>query len=177
MKKLLKKCLAVTLAALLLATPGMKLLAGEPAARNIGVFRVDGGDARLARTFGGSTTSPRDGQRLNVGNVMTTGHDTQVYMQLDTDSILKMDEESQVAVGSAGNLLSLSVFYGSALVDAAQQASGQSLETRIGNITTGVRGTLFIAGIRENGAVVVTMLSAKGQSMYMMARAESWRCR
>ena len=162
MKNLFKKSFATVLVLVLLVAPGMSLIASEPAARNISVFRVEGNDARLARTFGGNTTTPRDGQRLSVGNVMTTGHDTQVYMQLDTASIMKMDEESQVAVGSAGNLLSLSVFYGSALVDAARQTSGQSLETRIGNITTGVRGTLFIAGIRENGAVVVTMLSGEG---------------
>ena len=162
MRNLLKKIIAITLSLLLLFAPGMSLFAEEPTARNISVFRVEGEEARIARTLGGTSTFPRDGQRLNVGNVMTTGRDTQVYMQLDTESVLKMDEESQVAVGHAGNRLSLSVFYGSALVDARQQVPGHTLETRIGNITTGVRGTIFTAGIREDNEIVVTMLSGEG---------------
>ena len=82
MKSLIKKSIATILVLLLAAAPGMSLLAQEPTARNISVFRVDGLDARLARTIGCNTTTPRDGQRLNVGNVMTTGRNTQVYMQL-----------------------------------------------------------------------------------------------
>lgn len=44
MKNLFEKYLAIALAALLLATPGMRLYANEPAGRNISVFRVDGED-------------------------------------------------------------------------------------------------------------------------------------
>ena len=46
MKNLIKKSIATMLALLLLAAPGMSLLAQEPTARNISVFRVDGLDAR-----------------------------------------------------------------------------------------------------------------------------------
>ena len=163
MQNFFKKWLAVFLAALLLAWPSLQVLAQDPMARTLSVFRVDGDNARLARTLGGTSVNPRDGQRLSVGNVMITGDDTQMYMQLDTDSIVKMDELSYVAVAAAGSLVSLSVLKGSALVEVTQQAPGHSLETRIGSAAIGVRGTLFIAGIRDTGATVITMLSGYGE--------------
>ena len=158
MFKKLTACLLV----LALTMPNLLAFAQEPAARNLSVFRVDGEEAFLARSLGGRGMVPQEGNRLNLGNVMTTGIETQVYMQLDAASIVKMDEESEVAVAAAGNLLSLSVFRGSALVEVEQLAPEHTLETRIGSTVMSVRGTLFIAGIREGGTAVITMLSGKG---------------
>ena len=161
MLKMLKK-LAICLVIVSMMAPSMLAFAQSPAARNLSVFRVDGVNALLARSQGGRGIAPREGNRLNVGNVMTTGIDTQVYMQLDAASIVKMDEESEVAVAAAGNLLTLSVLRGSALVDVEQMAPGQGLETRIGSTVMGVRGTLFTAGIHEDGQAVITMLLGEG---------------
>ena len=157
-----KKWLAAVLAVLVFALPTMHVFAQDPMARNLSVFRVDGEDAFLTWGHGGRGMEPRDGQRLNAGNVMSTGLDTQVYMQLDGVSIVKMDEQSQVSVSQAGNRLSLNVFSGSALVEVEQQAPGHTLETRIGSAAMSVRGTLFIAGFRESGEAVFTMLSGYG---------------
>ena len=161
MLKLLKK-LTACLVMIALAVPGLTAFAQEPAARNLSVFRVEGGDAFLARSLGGRGVVPREGSRLALGNVMTTGLETQVYMQLDGASIIKMDEESEVAVAAMGNLLSLSVFRGSALVEVEQLAPEHALETRIGSTVMSVRGTLFIAGIHAGGAAAITMLSGEG---------------
>ena len=157
-----KKWLAVCIAIVLVLTPNLFVFAGEPEARNLSVFRVDGDDAFLARALHGRGTVPREGQRLSLGNVMQTGLDTQVYMQLDAASIVKQDEFTYVAVSAAGNLLSLSVLRGSALVDVAEMEPGQTLETRIGSTVMSVRGTIFTAAIREGGATVITMLSGEG---------------
>ena len=162
MKGLFKKWLALCLAVLIFAAPNMHVFAQEPTARNLSVFRVEGDDAFLTWGLGGRGMEPRSGQRLSAGNVMSTGFDTQVYMQLDADSIVKMDEQTQVTVNAAGNRLSLSVSSGSALIEVAQQAPGHILDTRIGSTVMSVRGTLFIAGMRESGAAVFTMLSGEG---------------
>ena len=162
MRCLPKKWLAVGLVVILMAVPNLHVFAEEPTARNLSVFRVDGYDAFLARALHGRGTVPREGQRLSLGNVMQTGLDTQVYMQLDTASIVKQDELTYVAVSAAGNHLSLSVLRGSALVDVAEMEHGHTLETRIGSTVMSVRGTLFIAAIRDNGAAVITMLSGEG---------------
>ena len=165
MLKMLKK-LVVCLVIVVLTAPGMFVFAQDPTARNLSVFRVEGEDALLARGLGGRGIMPREGNRLNVGNVMTTGIDTQVYMQLDAVSIVKMDEESELAVAAAGNLLTLSVLRGSALVEVEQMAPGHVLETRIGSTVMSVRGTLFTAGIHEEGHAVITMLLGEG-AVYM----------
>ena len=162
MKKLLKKWIAACLVVMLFVSPNLYVFASEPAARNLSVFRVDGDDAFLARALGGRGVEPREGQRLSLGNVMQTGQDTQVYMQLDTASIVKQDEFTYLAVSSAGNLLSLSVLRGSALVDVAEMEPGHTLETRIGSTVMSVRGTIFTASIRDNGTAVITMLSGEG---------------
>ena len=161
MKSLSKKLLMVYLAVMLLI-PNLHVFAKEPAARTLSVFRVDGDDAFLARALGGRGTEPREGQRLNLGNVMQTGLDTQVYMQLDAASIVKQDEMTYVAVSAAGNLLSLSVLRGSALVDVRDMEPEHRLETRIGSTVMSVRGTIFTASIRDNGVTVITMLSGEG---------------
>ena len=162
MLNFLKKWLAVCLAMLIVAAPSMHVFAERPAARILSVFRVDGDDAFLSWGLGGRGMEPRSGQRLSAGNVMSTGLDTQVYMNLDAASIVKMDEQSQVSVDAAGNRLTLSILSGSALVEVDQLAPAHTLETRIGGTVMSVRGTLFIAALGESGAAVFTMLSGEG---------------
>ena len=156
------KKLTACILTLALVMPSLLTFAQEPTARNLTVMRVEGEDAFLARSLGGRGAVPREGSRLNLGNVMTTGMDTQVYMQLDAASIVKMDEVSEVAVAAAGNLLSLSILRGSALVEVDWQEPGHTLETRLGSTVMSVRGTLFVAAIREGGVPVITMLSGEG---------------
>ena len=52
------------------------VLAQDPQARNIQVFRVDGYDARIARSSGARERNVREEQRLTSGNVISTGRDT-----------------------------------------------------------------------------------------------------
>ena len=162
MLSFLKKWLAVCLAMLIVAAPSMHVFAERPAARILSVFRVDGDDAFLSWGLGGRGMEPRSGQRLSAGNVMSTGLDTQVYMNLDAASIVKMDEQTQLSVDAAGNRLALTVLSGSALVEVDQLAPAHALETRIGGTVMSVRGTLFIAAMGETGAAVFTMLSGEG---------------
>ena len=160
--RILLRSITVQLVILSLLVPGLTVFAQEPEARILSVYRVDGDDAFLTWGLGGRGVEPRSGQRLGAGNVMSTGLDTQVYMLLDRASIVKMDELSQVSVVAAGDRLALTVSSGSALVEVAEQAPGQTLETRIGSTVMTVRGTLFVASLRDTGAAVFTMLSGEG---------------
>ena len=161
MRKLLKICFAFSLS-LFMVMPALSVIAEAPSARVLSVFRVDGYNAYLMQELDGRHITPRQGQRLGLGNVMRTGLDTQVYMQLDRASIVKQDEESTVEVSVMGNRLVLSVLEGSILVDVEELEQGHSLETRIGGTVMSVRGTLFIAAERDDGTTVITMLSGDG---------------
>ena len=134
-------------------------------ARFINVHNTRGEDITLSRSLGGRSIEPRSGQRLADGNVLATGWDSFIYMQLDEASIIKMDETSQVQINEARNLLILSLQSGRALVEVTEQPPGHTLYARIGSAAFGVRGTSFVAGRREGdytGAVFVTMLSGYG---------------
>ena len=163
MCRLLKKCLAGVLVLCVSITSMPAVYARSPEARNISIFRLDGQYVSLARAPGGREIEPRAGQRLVEGNILSTGWDSQVYLQLDDTSILKMDESSRVQVGAARSLLSLTVQSGSALVDVLAQSPGHAMETRIGNTSLAVRGTLYIMSRRDADVVTITMLSGSGE--------------
>ena len=163
----IKKAMIMVLATVL--TLGIALpIAAQPApteARLISIHNTEGEHVTLARALGGRTTEPRSGQRLGDGNVLSTGRDSFVYMQLDAASLIKMDESSRVQVNESAGLLSLAIQTGRALVEVEQQPPGYVLETRIGSTAFGVRGTSFITGFVEGdtaGSVFVTMLSGYG---------------
>ena len=164
---MLRKITALALALMMTLATALPALAQDVAAeaRLINIHSTGGDEVALSRTIGGRSIEPRSGQRLVDGNVLGTGMDSYVYMQLDAASLIKMDESSQVQVSEARNLLTLSVQSGRALVEVTDQPEGHVLETRIGNTVMTVRGTSFIAGRREGdytGAVFVTMLSGYG---------------
>ena len=158
--KIIKK-IAACFIAFSLVFGGISVHASNPSARNISIFRVDGDNVSLSRGDA-RTTTPRDGQRLSDGNIITTGLASSVFIQMDTNSILQMAASSRVAVGqSTGNLV-LSVQSGSALVEVRDQSPGQTTETRIGNVGLTVRGTMYTMGLFD-GFVSIVMLSGHGE--------------
>ena len=159
-----RKITALALAIIMASATAMPVFAQDAPteARLINVHITEGDDIRLSRSLGGRSIEPTSGQRLADGNVLNTGRDSLVYMQLDVVSLIKIDESSQVQVSETSNLLTLSVQSGRALVEVENQPPGHVHETRIGSTVMTVRGTSFIAGRREGdytGAVFVTMLS------------------
>ena len=154
--------LALALALIMVFGMVPNVHAASPQARAIDIFRIDGTDVTLARSFGGRQVAPRAGQRLSEGNEITTRWDTQVYFSLDADSIIKMDESTQVVVGSARERLVLTVQSGAVLVAVVDQAAHHSLETRIGNTVIGVRGTHYFMRRLADDVVTITMLSGLG---------------
>ena len=134
--------------------------AADMSARRVSIFYIDGENATLSR--GAQSFSPRTGQRLASGNVVTTGRDTYVYLRLDEDSLAKMDSASQMAVSTRGQNLTLTVQSGNALIHIDQEP-GQETVTRIGNVGLTVRGTMYTVGfepIANEGLFV--MLSGLG---------------
>ena len=133
--------------------------------RLINIHNIEGDDVTLTREPGGRGVTPRSGQSVHSGNVLNTGRNSFVYMQLDGMSLAKMDEVSRVSVSTVGNVLALNVHQGELFVEIEQAKPEHRLEVLIGNTTFSVRGTIFIIGYRQVGfanAVFVTMLSGEG---------------
>ena len=127
------------------------------AARTMSVFRVDGNSVVMTRGTR-QETAAHAGARLSEGYAILTGGNSFCYIQLDTTSLVKMDEHSQISVNRLSDrLLILAVDNGQVLIDVQNQDPEHTLETRIGNVAIGVRGTLFIAGHDNSGGAYVIM--------------------
>lgn len=155
---LFKKLTASLLVGAMVAGTGVThAFASGNTARTVSVFQVTGDSVYITR--GRANASAREGQRLNEGNQLRTGRTDSAQLLLDGNSVLLMDSDSHVSVGSTGNRLSLTVESGQTLVNAGVQAADQDLEIRVGSRGLTVRGTLFTIGQTEEGVVLIVMLS------------------
>jgi len=133
-------------------------------ARTVTVFRVDGRNADIFRNSTSRRTAPRTNVRIGANDTLITGDNTQVYLNLDTLSLLKMDSNSEVHFELTNNLIGLNLQHGTALVQVAEQQPNNSIEGRVGNIAMGVRGTMFTMGhFAEENIVFIAMLSGNGE--------------
>jgi|GEM_PF-4060075 len=131
-------------------------------ARTISVFEVEGDNVIMtkgtAREF-----AVRPGIQLSDGYTVSTGIDSYCYIKLDDDTLLMMDQQSKIQVTKASrNKLAVSVLSGAALVDAAAQAPGDSVETNAGNSSLAIRGTLYIIEYKGDNLLSITMLEGSG---------------
>ena len=157
----MKKIICIIVALSMFLGNVIVVRAADAAARNISVFRVEGENVKLSRGDA-RTTTPRDGQRLSAGNIITTGLNSTVHIQMDQDSILQMSASSQVAVSSSGNQLVLSLQSGSALVNVTEHTPGNTTQTRVGNVGLTVRGTMYTMGVQDERFSLV-MLTGYGE--------------
>ena len=168
----MKRVLAIMCSAVLFLNFTVLAHANAPEGRNLNVFDVTGDELQIAQTIGSRTITPRPGQRLSSGNVLTTGWDSFIYVQFDQTSIFKMDESSQTIVSSARNRLVLTVQSGGVLVEVEPQAEGHSLETRLGNTAIGVRGTSYFVRRGLTGELWITMISGYGEAEFVTDAGE-----
>ena len=160
--KLYKKCLAFVVVLALGMIP--QIVAAETEGRTLSIFRVEGENAFVTRGTP-QEIDARAGLRLSEGYRISTGRETNVYIRIDTDSLVKMDQNSQVAVSRASrDRLSFSVESGNALINVdRQEQQGRTIESRIGSTALTVRGTIFIMGRSINGGITITMLEGSGE--------------
>jgi len=161
--KPLKKAFAIALALILvLSTEITTFAATFTNARTITIISIEGRNAEMWRSTGTPAT-PRQNTRLTNGYQIATGARTHINMRMDRQSIVRMDENTRVAVDIYRQLLGLTVVEGSSLVQVAEQARNQSIMARVGSVVLAVRGTMFTIGHFDDNTVYVVMLSGAGE--------------
>ena len=131
---------------------------GEPRARIMSVFRVDGVAVSL-RNAGGAQIDARAGMGLHAGYALSTGIGSFCYISLDADSIVKMDVSTDVSIAQlTDRLLRINIDRGQVMVNLQYQSPEYELEAIIGNTVISVRGTLFVAGVYAGGEAIITVL-------------------
>ena len=160
--KLFKRVLSVSIVVSMLVGVTIPIFAADEEGRALSIFRVEGVNVSAVRNAGRETAA-RPGLRLGDGYRLSTGADSSIYIQIDDESLVKMDQHSEVFVRAATRvLLALEVERGRALVHVAEQTAGSSIQARIGNTALTVRGTLFVIGHDLDGFHNITMLEGSG---------------
>jgi hypothetical protein len=160
----MKKIIYILLAVLFLAlqTACSSGTGGNAAgqARTVNVFETNGEHSYITR--GQNRTTPRAGFRLTDRDVAATGGNSNMFLLLNAESIMKMDERSTVEINRVSpNLLSLTLVEGAIVADIKRESQDDIYEIRVGNVIMGVRGTSFIVEYRD-AAPVIVMLEGNG---------------
>jgi hypothetical protein len=146
-------------------------------ARTMVVHRVEGPTVRLTRAEG-QTANAMAGTRLNAGDAMATEAASFGYILLDSASLVRVEEHSRVIIDQATDrLLSIIVESGQIHIDVQGQSPGHTIETRVGNVVFGVRGTAYsvrhdtaegVASIEVERGVVVATNAATGAELAVL---------
>ena len=158
-RSLINRFLASFVALTLFGGSFTTIQAADLTVRRVSVFQIEGTEVILSR--GTQNVAPREGQRLASGNVLTTGPDTHLYLQIDGNSLAKMGEASQIGISTINQNLTLTLQSGNALIH-IEQGSEQETVTRISNVGLTVRGTMYTANVLPNGGSSFVMLAGLG---------------
>ncbi|MCL1988180.1 MAG: FecR family protein [Firmicutes bacterium] len=164
---MIKRFLAIILSALILF-PIMTTIpvyaAPTAPTRRVTVYNVYGRNADLYRHNVSRPTRPRTNIRISAGDSLVTGSNTEVYLNLDGASLVKVNANSTLNFELTNSLIGLNLLRGQSLVQVAEQAPEQTLEARLGNLVFTVRGTMFTMGhIIEDNVLFIVMLSGSGE--------------
>jgi hypothetical protein len=128
--------------------------------RLINIFDAVGGDARISRD--GSEFSAMRGQNLFAGYSAITGEMSNIYLNLNRESVLKMDETSRVEVNQlTERSLSLTLSEGAISANITRESDDDLFEISAGGVTLGIRGTRFIVEYRTAMPIFI-MLEGSG---------------
>jgi len=132
-------------------TNGFGLFGGGKG-RVIPVSIITGENATLAQS-GKREQAAKEGAQLSAGSRLATGAETCVYLKVDKDSIIKMNENSEISMSEiTGGVLKFELVKGSVLVN--EKGKEGRLHITAGNSYLIVRGTFFTAKYDSDTMVV-----------------------
>ena len=118
----------------------------------ITVSDITGSNATLTKSDK-SEQAAKKGAEISADCRLTTGAETCVYLKIDADSIIKMNEKSEISVSEiSSDTLKLDLVKGSVLINEKGQKG--RLQMTAGNTLLIVRGTFFTANYDSNNVVV-----------------------
>lgn len=131
-------------------------------ARTIAVFKTEGDQINVAKE-NEKQYEAKEGVKLFEGYSLSTGKNSYAYLKLDGESVVKVDEETELQISKLNDKnLSINVLGGGVSVDAAPQKAENTLEVGAGKTALAVRGTLFVVEYNHKGNSGITMLEGSG---------------
>ncbi len=149
-------CVLSALMALTMVFPAFADEATDSAkGRSIVVQDVTGTAENAQIVRKGAAFAPSKGLRLAEGDTIKTSGDNRVYLIVDDEMILRIDENSEAEVTKSllGQKLNVSVKKGKMFYNVAKNAAGnESLELMANNVTIAIRGTSGIITVGNGKA-------------------------
>jgi hypothetical protein len=128
-------------------------------ARTIVISDIEGDSAFMIRD--GNTSAAGIGQRLSNGTAAVTGGQSHIFLGLNKDSTLKMDEHSAIEVSQVSSRsLSISLLEGAISADIKRRNANDTYEIHAGNTVMGIRGTSFAVDSRGGDPLFVMLLGS-----------------
>jgi hypothetical protein len=151
MKTTKSKFLTLTLAVMMLSLTACRS-DDDLTGRTIGIFKIEGANATMTK----GDDKPFDakaGMRLGANYTTQTGGNTYAYLVIGEDSLVKMDENTEISVDQISErALKLNLLNGEILINEKQKSG--DFEIQAGNTTLGIRGTFFTASYKDSAFTV-----------------------
>jgi len=158
----IKKRLILFVSMCVISALALTVHASDITVRTVILHSIVGDNATLSNG-GPRTFTPRQGQRLNGGSILSTHIDTFIELNIDNNSYMEMDQQSRIALTSLGRRLTISVQSGNAFMRIADQNEGYSIESRVGSIGLVAQSAMYTIGRDTTDIIAITMLSGYGE--------------
>lgn len=105
----------------------------------------------------GKKTDARAGVKLNMDESLQTAAGSYVYIGIDNDKVVKVDELSQINIKRTGKKLTLEAEEGSLFFDVKEKLSSDvTMNISASTMAMSIRGTCGVVGVRRVGENIVT---------------------
>lgn len=149
------KLLAVILCIILAVSFPMSVYAKEASANSIEIQRIDG-EANIINKKA-KTIPAKKGVKLNSGESIQTDAKSYVYLSLDENKVVKVDELSQVNIKKSGKKLTIEVEEGAIFFEVKEKLKeDESMDLGASTMAMSIRGTAGIIKIRRVEDKIVT---------------------
>jgi hypothetical protein len=153
----MKKITAIVLTAILL-TSLLTACDGIFGGKSITVSDITGGNATVIKSDK-SEQAAEKGAKITAGSRLTTGKETFVYLEVDKDCIIKMNEKSEISVTEITNdVFKFELIKGSVLIN--ENGKDERLQMKAGTVSLTVRGTFFTANY-DGDEMIVDLIEGK----------------
>jgi len=127
--------------------------------RTIRIDRIEGNNATITRDS--DESNARRLQNIRAGNSASTGEATNMYLNLNRKSLLKMDGHTEITLDKASaRSLTLTLVEGAFSADIMQEHGNDTYEFKAGDVTLTIRGTSLIIEYREESPLFIMLVGS-----------------
>ena len=160
MKKILS--IIITLALVITLVPTV-IYARDAIGTRIEIEKIEGTAYIVASN--GKTVAAREGVKLSPKEKIQTAEKSYVYIGIDNDKVVELDELSQISIATKGKKLSIVIDEGNIFFDVKEKlASDEQMDINASTMAMSIRGTAGLVGLRRvNNEVVSTVQLIEGR--------------